>query len=278
MSTNTLSRPPSSDVPDSAEQPEEKRPSRLGLNPAQVTGSAMAAVSAAVAASWLGVAGTIIGAAIGSLFATVGSALYAQTLKQGHHVVRKGIRPASDGPTRRMAAADATVAAPVLDRAETASSVPESRTGLVTRLRALRWRRVAAATVVVLAIALGSITAFEQLSGKSVSSLTGNDDQEGTSISRVLGKSATTPILDGGDDVPGQQQSDQEPTIPDQFDPPVESDESTDADPEDPTTEETEVTDTTETPDPTDPTDPTEDADSQSTPAEGEATDSNVLP
>src|ERR687890_1245594 len=53
---------------------------RLGLSTSQVAGSALAAVSSAVLLSTLGVAGTVIGAAVGSIAATVGSAVYTRTL------------------------------------------------------------------------------------------------------------------------------------------------------------------------------------------------------
>ena len=53
----------------------------LGLSPAQVAGSALAAVSGALLASFAGTTGTIIGTAIGSVVATVGAAIYTQSLR-----------------------------------------------------------------------------------------------------------------------------------------------------------------------------------------------------
>src|SRR5262249_27727682 len=51
--------------------------SRLELSAPQVLGGALAAASAAVASSWLGVAGTVLGAVVVSLVASVGTALYS---------------------------------------------------------------------------------------------------------------------------------------------------------------------------------------------------------
>jgi hypothetical protein len=68
--------PPASDKgPDVSRQGPE-------ISAAQVAGSALAAVSAAVIASFLGVGGTIIGAALGSIVASVGGAVYSHSFKR----------------------------------------------------------------------------------------------------------------------------------------------------------------------------------------------------
>ncbi len=56
--------------------------SRFEISLAQVAGSALAAVSAAVVASFLGVGGTVLGAALGSTVATIAGAVYAHTFRQ----------------------------------------------------------------------------------------------------------------------------------------------------------------------------------------------------
>ncbi|AQZ60190.1 Proline-rich protein [[Actinomadura] parvosata subsp. kistnae] len=55
---------------------------RFELSVPQILGSALAAVTAAVAASYLGVAGTVIGAAVVSVASTVATAVYTHYLKQ----------------------------------------------------------------------------------------------------------------------------------------------------------------------------------------------------
>ena len=52
----------------------------LGLSLPQVAGSSLAAGTAALAGSFLGVQGTLVGAVVGSVVATVGTAVYAQSL------------------------------------------------------------------------------------------------------------------------------------------------------------------------------------------------------
>src|SRR5438045_3468858 len=59
----------------------EQQPDRVDINWVQVSASALAAVSSAVLLSTVGVAGTIIGAAIGSVVATAGSSIYSHYLR-----------------------------------------------------------------------------------------------------------------------------------------------------------------------------------------------------
>ena len=62
---------------------------KLELSPAQIIGGALAAASAAVASSWLGLAGTVIGAVIVSLVASIGGALYTHSLRRSTTVIRQ---------------------------------------------------------------------------------------------------------------------------------------------------------------------------------------------
>ena len=59
----------------------EQQHDRVVINWVQVAGSALAAVSSAVLLSTVGVAGTIIGAAVGSVVVTAGSSIYAHDLE-----------------------------------------------------------------------------------------------------------------------------------------------------------------------------------------------------
>ena len=55
---------------------------KFELSMPQILGSALAAVTAAVAASYLGVAGTVIGAAVVSIASSVATAVYTHYLKR----------------------------------------------------------------------------------------------------------------------------------------------------------------------------------------------------
>src|SRR5918912_1372246 len=63
-------------------------PPRLQLSVIQVVTAALSAVSAAAIASRLGVGGTLLGAAVTSVVATVASALYAHSLDQARTHLR----------------------------------------------------------------------------------------------------------------------------------------------------------------------------------------------
>lgn len=236
--THTMpSRPPAADAPEpnradptapeSRERPPEEKKSGLGLSTPQVAGSALASVSAAIAASWLGVAGTIIGAALGSLFGTVGSALYAQTLRNSRVAVQK-IVPTRPGPANRAnrtgqanqpGRAGQDDAAGSVDNTEESTEestetqevmVRADQAGLRDRLRALKWKRILVGSAVVLVIALGAITALEQLTGSPVSRYTGGNDNQGTTIGRVFGGSSSTSD-DTGQDPSGEQNESNQP-------------------------------------------------------------------
>ncbi len=145
----------------------------LGLSLTQVLGGALAAVTAALAASFLGVAGTIAGAAIGSLVATVGSAVYDHSLR----TAGARLRIARVEPVARNASRE-----PVAVQGPLREQVPGSR----------RPRRgvvhLAIGVIAGMVIALGGITAVEALIGHPLSSSTTG----GTSISQAATGSTPT--------------------------------------------------------------------------------------
>ena len=119
---------------------------RVGLSGSQVAASALAAVSSAVAASYLGVAGTVIGAGVGSVIATVCTALYQHSLTRTNERIRK-VTPATARP---------------------------------------RWTRLAVGAAGVFGVALGSIAVFEQVTGGPISSTVRGDDQRGSTLGELV--------------------------------------------------------------------------------------------
>ncbi|MCW2819529.1 MAG: hypothetical protein JWR42_2316 [Marmoricola sp.] len=176
------------------------RPNRLELYPAQVAGSALAAVSSAFFASWAGTAGTLIGVAVGSVIATVGATTYTWWLRRTQEAVRRraavvrqttlaanGLpRTVSVGPLRRRDGG-ATAARPSTDEEDPAP--------LPGRWD-LPWRKVLLASVAVMVLATAVITGFESLTGRTLASYTGNGGS-GSTVGHVLGtdssKAPTTP-------------------------------------------------------------------------------------
>ncbi|GAA1651255.1 hypothetical protein GCM10009733_055380 [Nonomuraea maheshkhaliensis] len=63
------------------------------LSGAQITGGGLAALTAAVTASYLGVTGTVIGAAVMSVATTVGTEFYAHLLRRTGHRVKQHATP-----------------------------------------------------------------------------------------------------------------------------------------------------------------------------------------
>ena len=67
----------------------------------QILASAVGAVLAALIASSFGVKGTIIGVAIGSVVATMGTALVGQSIERGHEAVKQVVVRAPDSTLLR---------------------------------------------------------------------------------------------------------------------------------------------------------------------------------
>ncbi|GAA0912298.1 hypothetical protein [Nonomuraea longicatena] len=112
---------------------------KFELSVPQVLGGALAAVTAAVAASYLGVAGTVIGAAVASVGTTVGGAIYTHYLKRTGEKVKEHVHRHDDGEEP----------APV-------------------RRRPLPWLKLGVAAALVFAISMGTIVAYQMASGALV--------------------------------------------------------------------------------------------------------------
>lgn len=146
---------------------------RLQLSPAQVLASSAAAVSAAVVASFFGVAGSLIGAAVTSVVATVATALYSHSLQVTRQRVRQRLpRPSADG-------------APSTRPGVVRTAVEELR----HHARRLPWRAIAVGTVTVFLLALAALTLVEGLLGRTMAALLGRDagGKGGTTIGRAVG-------------------------------------------------------------------------------------------
>lgn len=159
----------------------EERARLLGLSIPQLLGSAGAAVSAAVVASFLGVAGTLIGAAVGSIVSTVSAAVYTKAARTAHDSLPVPRRPGSQvssaapGPNRSRSLAGGT-------------SAPDESTYVVTSgksrtQRTRTVRRLAAGIVTVFALAIGVLTVIELSLGHPVSA---QQQQGSTSIGAVV--------------------------------------------------------------------------------------------
>lgn len=139
-----------------------------------------AAVTVALLLSTLGAAGTLIGAALGSVVATVSTALY----KHGIETSRRRVAEVQAAALEREAARAHRHSE---SREVATGEVPVPRAPVDDRWAALPWKRLAALAVVVFLIAIAVISAIELLAGRSVSSITGGTDgKDRTSIGGVL--------------------------------------------------------------------------------------------
>lgn len=139
----------------------------LGVSVTQISSGALASVTAAVVASYFGVGGTLIGAAITSVVATLGGALYKQSLERAQARVLIRRNPQTGVVTREI--------------------VPLTA-GQSPREFRLRWGSIGVGIILVFVLALGSITAFEAVAKKPVASLLGRAETESerTSLGVVM--------------------------------------------------------------------------------------------
>lgn len=130
----------------------------LQLSVAQILAGALASVSAAVVASVFGVAGTLIGAALTSVVATVGGAVYAHSIERAHERVG----------WRRDPRTGAVVA-------EAVPPAPRAPAGVGRGGRApwgaIRW--LGATSALVFLLAMGALTAVEAVARMPVARLLG---------------------------------------------------------------------------------------------------------
>ena len=193
-----------------------------GVSSSQVVGGALAAMTAAVAGSWLGVAGTLIGAAVGSVVATIAGTIYTNSLRKSRRLAQAArlttraalANRAADGGRGTAVLPTSPDAAQALAEAQAAdgssggvlTAEDEPSTDPDPSRRTIPWRAAAVAAVVSLLLALGGIWAYEKVAGHPI----GSSDKPGTTFSNVRsGDSGDT----GGsgdqdrDDGPSQQQS-----------------------------------------------------------------------
>jgi hypothetical protein len=164
---------------------EERQDSRqkLEINPVQVTASALAAVTSAVLLSTLGTAGTIIGAALGSLIATAGGALYSYSIRVSRERVAR-VQAAAIAKVNRRRTGAPTAQIDVEDTPE-----EQGRPAWREALTRLPWKWIAIVAAAIFVITMLVIVGFELLTGRSVSTYTGGSDGNGHRTSLGFGSS-----------------------------------------------------------------------------------------
>lgn len=159
---------------DTGKEPAKRR---IDLSVAQVAGSAVAAVVAAVLASKLGVYGTVIGAGVVSVVATSGGTIFQHVFRRTGEQLRevtvhakpKGRQVYVDEGTRVLRSVEVPTG---LGEGQPPRS-GEFTDGTVHGTRMRGWKRSALGAAVVFAVAMGGITTYELVSDTRVDGGTG---------------------------------------------------------------------------------------------------------
>jgi hypothetical protein len=146
---------------------------KLDLSVTQITGGALAAMTAAALGSRLGVAGTISGAAVASIVAGVAGSLYTASLRHTREKV-KTVWSGRIAGTETPASVDVVPETPVWDLPQ-APVVAQHRTP-----RNVPWKGMLAGAAAAFAIAVVALTGFELLSGSALSGGHGTTIQQVT--------------------------------------------------------------------------------------------------
>jgi hypothetical protein len=202
---------------------EDQEERKLSISTTQVIASALAAMSVAFLTSWLGTTGTILGAFLGSVIATVGTATYTWSLHRTSAAVKHTAaqvrqtalqsnslpRTVAQGPLRKPPDEQGEAPAPdsgqdragdsigtpsahgdettVLTPAEQAAAEAEVDADAPTgRWDGFPWKKTLLATAAVLALSILGITVLEVVSGQSMASLSGHEDSKGTTVGNVV--------------------------------------------------------------------------------------------
>ncbi|MEV6972730.1 hypothetical protein [Kitasatospora sp. NPDC093806] len=169
---------------------------------AQVAASALATVVGALLASELGVYGTILGAAVVSVGATTGGAVFQHLFKRTGEQLRDAVdRTAgpgqlANGLRQAPEPAPADPPAPSVSPVSPVSSVPSEWNAprVVRARRRWTWRSYAAVSALVFTLAMVPILAFELATGQPVSATVTGTSGSGTSLGgRVERKPAAPP-------------------------------------------------------------------------------------
>jgi hypothetical protein len=183
---------------------DKDQPKGLQLSATQVAAGALASVSSAVVASFFGLAGTLIGAALASVISTVSAALYSSSLRK----TNEKLRIARSQLTGRQSPVADTEVAPAAADTPATRVLPahlDPRRAPAPRTRP-RWTRVAVYAAAVFALAMGIVTGIELIGQKPVSALVGGTQ---TTQETTLGA-----ITNASSSSSSDEQQDEDPSSP----------------------------------------------------------------
>ena len=146
----------------------EKKDDTDSIRMSQVLAGALAAVTAALIGSTMGVAGTVVGAGLASVISTVGGALYLRSIqrtRQGVRTVRAKVVGRSGGATVLVSEEEPATGEVV----EADASPQTSDDRPPAEPRRLRWPTLVVSSLAAFALGMLVITGVEWLNGGSLS-------------------------------------------------------------------------------------------------------------
>ncbi|HWS32818.1 MAG TPA: hypothetical protein VN408_08745 [Actinoplanes sp.] len=137
-----------------------------GIDVPKTVAGTLAAVSAAVLGSFLGVAGTLIGAALASLISSIGTEIYHRSINHGTKRIQSTflVAPAAVGTPAVEAAESQAI--------ETANSPAVEAAEEEKPVRRIHWKRVALVTGAFFLLGMGVLTTAELFAGRSAADVT----------------------------------------------------------------------------------------------------------
>ena len=159
----------------------EQAPDRVwsGIDVSKTIAGALAAVCAAVIGSFLGVAGTLVGAAVASIIGSVGTEIWARSIKKG----REKLQPTFVKVPAAVGTPEVAAATGDDSPSHTVPGAPKKQ---------IRWKRVLLVAGVAFALAMGSLTVFELVSGKSLAAAVGNSTGATSTVGGLLNPGTAT--------------------------------------------------------------------------------------
>ncbi|MFD7579739.1 hypothetical protein [Kitasatospora sp. NPDC059803] len=173
-----------------AEEGGKKERKRIDLSVAQVAASALATVVGALFASELGVYGTILGAAVVSVGATTGGAVFQHIFRRTGEQLREAV--VDRGPGHAVNGLRQVSERPV-EPAPSAISSEWNEPQVVRARRRWTWKTYAAVSGLVFVVAMTPILAFELATGQPVSATVKGESGNGTSFGGVVSPKSPSP-------------------------------------------------------------------------------------
>ncbi len=176
-----------------------------GIDIPKTIGGVLAAITAAVLGSFLGVAGTLIGAAVASIVGSVGTELYTRFIHRGHSAIKSTFvtAPAAVGTPPVVVAEDEV---PSEEEPAAEPAVPFK----------MRWGRIAGLAAAVFVLAMGSLTVFELISKQTIADAVGHKTSSSTTVGWVTGNnsdSKPTPAPSASTEPTAEPTGNQAPSI-----------------------------------------------------------------